>query len=61
MALNRRDFLRYSAAGFALGIFSSPLNRIPFLRRSLQAASYGPPNKKLIILFQRGGWTGSTR
>ena len=48
MALNRRDFLRYSAAGFALGIFS-PLNRIPFLRRSLQAANFGPPNKKLIM------------
>ncbi len=58
MAINRRDFLRLGTAGLALGTVA-PLIRCPFLSRPLQAALMGAPaNKKMLLIFLRGGMDG---
>ena len=54
MAINRRDFIRLGSAGLALGAVS-PLITCPFMSRPLQAAMMGTSNKKMLLVFLRGG------
>ena len=55
MAITRRDFLKVGTAGLALGTLS-PLVQNPIMRRSLEAAMMqGASEKKMLIIFLRGG------
>lgn len=55
---NRRKFMQMSAAGLAIGAGSSMLAN-PFFRRALYAADCDlNPEKKMLIIFQRGGNDG---
>ena len=54
MTIDRRNFLKLSAAGAAVSTLA-PLLNCPFLRRPLDAAMLGSPEKKMILVFLRGG------
>ena len=55
MAINRRDFLRLTGTGVALGT-CAPLFRTPFMSAPLRAAMLGAgTDHRMIVIFLRGG------
>ncbi len=59
MHFTRRDFVKMSAAGLAMGGLA-PIFRSPLLSRTLNAATFGGGTspKKMLVIFMRGGNDG---